>query len=65
MTNSKRDDIARKRGEFSRDGVGRRLSPAVDVRRRLNAQRPSTAGTSARRFGPSDPRHDYLMHSHD
>jgi hypothetical protein len=65
MTSSKRDDVARKRGELSRDGVGRRLSPAIDARRRLNAQRASATGTSARRFGPSDRRHDYLMDSHD
>lgn len=47
MTNTKRDDAARMRGELSRDRFGRRLSPAIDARRRLNADRPSTTVTSA------------------
>ena len=65
MTSTKRDDAARSRGEFSRDGVGRRLSPAIDARRRLNAQRRGTARTSASHVGPRDPRYDYLTRSHD
>ncbi len=65
MTSTTRDDAARRRGEFSRDGVGRRLSPAIDARRRLNGQRRGTAGTSARPVGPRDPRYDYLTQSHD
>ena len=51
--------------EFSRDRVGRQLSQAVDARRRLTAQRRSPTGTSASRFGPSDPRYDYLSRSYD
>ena len=31
MAGTKRNDIARKRGEVSHDGVGRRLSPAIDA----------------------------------
>ena len=65
MSSTKRDDAARRRGEFSRDGVGRRLSPAIDVRRRLNAQRRGTAGASASRVCPGDPRYDYLTRSRD
>jgi len=65
MTSTKRDDAARRRGEFSRDGVGRRLSLAIDARRRLNAQRRGTAGTSASHVGPRAPRYDYLTRSHD
>ena len=51
--------------EFSRDRVGRQLSQAVDARRRLTAQRRGPTGTSASRFGPSDPRYDYLSRSYD
>ena len=65
MASTKRDDAARKRGELSRGGVGPWLSPAIDARRRLNAQRQGTSGTSASHIGPRDPRYDYLMHSHD
>lgn len=65
MTSTTRDEAARRRGELSHDGVGRRLSPAIDARRRLNAQRRGTAGTSARRIAPRDPRYAYLTLSHD
>jgi hypothetical protein len=65
MTSTPRDDAARRRGEVSRDGVGRRLSPAIEARRRLNAHRRWTAGTSARPVAPRDPRYDYLTQSHD
>jgi len=65
MTGTKRDDAARRRGELSRDGVGRRLSLAIDARRRLNAERGRSPGTSASRVGPRDPRYDYLTRSHD
>lgn len=43
----------------SHDGVGRRLSPAIDAGRRLNAQRRGAGGTSASHIGPRDPRYDY------
>ncbi len=65
MTGTKRDEVARKRGELSHDGVGRRLSPAIDARRRLNAHRGGVSGISAGRFGPRDPRYDYLTQPHD
>jgi hypothetical protein len=65
MTRTKRVEAARKRGELSRDGVGRRLSPAIDARRRLNVQRQRPAGTSASHFGPRDSRYDYLTRPHD
>jgi hypothetical protein len=65
MTNTKRGDMARKRGELTRDGVGRRLSPAIDARRRLNAQRRGPAWSGASHVGPRDPRYDYLTRSHD
>lgn len=65
MTRNKRADAARKRGELSHDGVGRRLSPAIDARRRLNAHRQRPAGTSASPFAPRAPRYDYLTRPHD
>jgi hypothetical protein len=65
MTGTKRNDLARKRGELSHDGVGRRLSPAIDARRRLNAHRRGAGGTSASHGGPRDPRYDHLTRSHD
>ncbi len=65
MTSTKRDEAARRRGEVGRDGVGRRLSPAIEARRRLDAQRRGSAGTSASHAGPRDPRYDYLTQSHD
>ena len=65
MTSTTRDEAARRRGEVSRDGVGRRLSPAIEAQRRRNAQRRETAGTSANHIGPRDARYDYLTQSHD
>jgi len=65
MAGTKRNDLARKRGELSHDGVGRRLSPAIDARRRLNAQRRGAGATSAGRVGPRNPRYNYLTRSHD
>jgi hypothetical protein len=50
--------------EFGRARVGRQLQ-AVDGRRRLTAQRRRPTGTSASRFGPSDPRYDYLSRTYD
>jgi hypothetical protein len=65
MAGTKRNDIARKRGELSHDGVGRRLSPAIDARRRLNAHRRGAGWASASHVGPRDPRYDYLTRSYD
>lgn len=65
MTTTKSDNAARKRGELSRDGVGRRLSAAIDARRRLNAERRRTPGTSASHVDPRDPRYEYLTRSHE
>ena len=65
MAGTKRNNIARRRGELSHDGVGRRLSPMIDARRRGNAQWRGAGGTSVGHFGPSDPRYDYLNRSHD
>jgi hypothetical protein len=65
MTSTKRDDVARKRGELSRDGVSRRLSPAIDGQRRLNSQRRGAARNNASHVGPRDPHYEYLTDSHD
>ncbi|MFL5861798.1 MAG: hypothetical protein ACJ780_13625 [Solirubrobacteraceae bacterium] len=65
MAGTKRNDLARKRGELSHDGVGRRLSPAIDARRRLNADRRGGGASRASRVGPRDPRYDYLTRSYD
>jgi hypothetical protein len=65
MAGTKRKDLARKRGELSHDGAGRRLSPAIDARRRLNAHQRGAGGSSTSHIGPRDPRYDYLIRSHD
>jgi hypothetical protein len=65
MAGSKRNDMAHKRGQLSHDGVARRLSPAIDARRRLNAHQHGARGSSVSHFGPRDPRYDYLTRSHD
>jgi hypothetical protein len=64
MTNIKRDDQARSRGEPTRDSTGRRLSRAIDARGRLNAPRSATA-LRTRRVAQGDPRYAYLAEPHD
>jgi hypothetical protein len=64
MTNVERGHAARGRGELNRTSVGRRLSLAIDARRRLNARRPSSTGNRASHVGPRDRRYEYLTHSH-
>jgi hypothetical protein len=65
MTSIKRDVAAREQGELNRTSVGRRLSPAIDARRRLNGRRPDSPWIGARQVGPRDPRYEYLTHAHD
>ena len=64
MTSIKRDDAARRRGELHRDRIGRRLSPTIDARWRLNAPRPASA-LSTSRVARDDPRYMYLAEPHD
>jgi hypothetical protein len=64
MTSIKRDAAARRRGELNRTSGGRRLSPAIDARRRLNGPRPGPGEISASHVGPRDPRYENLTHSH-
>jgi hypothetical protein len=65
MTRTEQNWAARTRGEFNRDRGSRRLSQAVDARRRLNARRADDAWAKAHPVGPSDPRHAYPTRSHD
>ena len=64
MTNIKRDDNARRRGQLTRGSTGRRLSLAIDARQRLNAPR-AVATLSASRVAQGDPRYAYLAEPHD
>src|ERR1019366_5529361 len=59
MTNIKRDDAASRRRKLNPDSVGRRPSPTVNARRRLNAPRPGTV-LAASQVGGGDPRCAYL-----
>jgi hypothetical protein len=65
MTSIKRDVAARRRGEFNRGRVGRRLSPAIDAPRRLNGRRPDPGEISTSHVRPRDPLYEYLTRSHD
>jgi hypothetical protein len=67
MTRSRQDRAARRRDEFNRSHGPRRkrLSAAIDARRRMNAGRANDSPTRAERIGPSDPRYAYLTQSHD
>jgi hypothetical protein len=56
---------AGRRGEPNRDVVSRRPLRAVDAQRRLNDDGADLARTKADPHGPVDPRHAYLMRSHD
>jgi hypothetical protein len=64
MTNVKRDDAARRRRKLNRDSVGRRPSPTINARRRLNAPPPGTP-FRATQVGGGDPRYAYLAEPHD
>ena len=65
MISRTRDRVARRRGELNRDRGDRRLSLAIDARRRLDIRRPSRAWINANGVGGSDPRYAYLTRSHD
>jgi hypothetical protein len=65
MTHGRQDLPARKRGELTRDRGSRRLSPAIDAKRRLDAGRVDSPRTKPHPVGPSDPRYAYSTHSYD
>jgi hypothetical protein len=64
MTRTEHNRAARRRGELTRDRGSRRLSPAIDDQRRLNARRADGTPTSAEAFGPNDRRYAYLTRSY-
>jgi hypothetical protein len=59
MPRTEHNLAARKRGELSRDRGSRRISPAIDAQRRLNALRADGTRTNADPFGPNDRRYAY------
>ena len=63
MTRTAHNSAARRRGEVTGDRGSRRLSPAIDAQRRLNAQRADGTPTPADPFGPNDRRYAYLTRS--
>jgi hypothetical protein len=65
MTQTERNSAARRRGELTRDRGSRRLSAAIDARRRMNTRPADGTRTSADPHRPSDPRHAYLTRSSD
>jgi hypothetical protein len=65
MTRTEHNQAARRRGELTRDRGSRRLSPAIEARRRVNALQVDGTRTKADPIGPSDPRYAYLTQSHD
>jgi len=65
MTPMRQDLAARRRGELARDRGSRRVSSAIDARRRLNTRRADGTRTKAHPIRPSDPRTAYLRRSYD
>jgi hypothetical protein len=65
MTRTEHNRAARRRGELTGDRGSRRLSPAIDARRRLNTRRADGTRTKADLHGPSDRRYAYLARSYD
>ena len=65
MTRTAHNSAARRRGEVTGDRGSRRLSPAIDAQRRLNARRADGTPTTADPFGPNDRRYAYLTRSYD
>jgi hypothetical protein len=65
MTLRRQDLAAGKQREPNRDRESRRLSSAIDARRRLNTQRSRGTPINADPHGPREPRHEYLTRSYD
>jgi hypothetical protein len=65
MTVRRQDLVVRKQGERNRDRESRRLSSAIDARRRLNTQRSRSTPIDADPHGPREPRQEYLTRSYD
>ena len=65
MTRTEHYSAARSRGELTGDRGSRRLSPAIDAQRRLNARRADGTPTNADPVGPNDRRYAYPTRSYD
>jgi hypothetical protein len=65
MTRTEHNSAARRRGELTGDRGSRRLSPAMDAQRRLDARRADRAGTNAEPFNPKDRRYAHLTRYDD
>jgi hypothetical protein len=63
MTSRRQDGAARTQGELQGERGSRRLLPAIDAQRKLNAGRADGSRTKA--AGRSDYRYVYLTQSHD
>jgi hypothetical protein len=63
MTRTDHDWAARRREELARDRGSRRVSSAIDARRRLTAR--ATRHVRTNPLGPSDPRYAYLTRTYD
>jgi hypothetical protein len=65
MTQTEHNSAARRRGELTRDRGSRRLSAAIDARRRLNSRPADGTRANADLHRPTDPRHAYPARSYD
>ena len=65
MKRTEHNSAARRRGELTRDRGSRRVSVAIDARRRLNSVQAAGLRTRAGAHVPRDPRFAYLTQSHD
>jgi hypothetical protein len=65
MTRTEHNLAARRRGELTRDRGSRRITPAIDAKRRLNARQADGTRTNADPFGPNDRRYAYPTRSYE
>lgn len=65
ITRTEQDLPVRKRSELNRDGESRRVSRAVDAKRRLSAGGADGARTKADPHDPTNSKPAYLTQSHD
>lgn len=65
MTHRKHDEPARRRGELARDLGSRRVSSAIDARRRLNPPPVQSAWTKTDPLAPSNHHYAYLARTYD
>lgn len=65
MTQTEHNSAAGRRGELTRDRGSRRLSAAIDARRRLNSRAADGTRANADLHRPTDPRRAYLTRSYD